>query len=177
VDCPNFGQKSNKHPKLVVFRWATDFPCCVRAGTACRDRGPDTTHNRVVPALTLRPSCSCRVFWCRASCRLSCLAHLDIYRKNNKQLFMVTMESFCKQERRPRATTTTRRGKEPTHIPKTDQPTTPGPDSPNRISRVTNTLPNDLRGLNLQQRVHQERTDITERLTNHSLRRKREDAQ
>jgi hypothetical protein len=105
------------------------------------------------------------------------LAHLDIYRKNNKQLFMVTMESFCKQERRPRATTTTRRGKELTHIPKTGQPTTPGPDSPNRTSRVTNTLPNDLRGLNLQQRVHQERTDITERLTNHSLRRKREDAQ
>jgi hypothetical protein len=37
----------------VVFRWATfvlrwaAFSCRVRAGTACRDRGPDTT----------RPSC------------------------------------------------------------------------------------------------------------------------
>jgi hypothetical protein len=33
------------------------FSCRVRAGIACRDRGPNTARHRVVPALTLRPSC------------------------------------------------------------------------------------------------------------------------
>jgi hypothetical protein len=44
----------------IVFKWVA-FSCHVRAGTACRDRGPDTAHHRVVPALTLRPSCRARV--------------------------------------------------------------------------------------------------------------------
>jgi hypothetical protein len=41
----------------VVFRWAITFSCRVRAGTACEDHGPDTARHRVVPTLTLRPSC------------------------------------------------------------------------------------------------------------------------
>jgi hypothetical protein len=44
----------------IVFKWVA-FSCRVRAGTACRDRGPDTAHHRVVSALTLRPSCRARV--------------------------------------------------------------------------------------------------------------------
>jgi hypothetical protein len=38
-------------------KWATPFWCRVRANTACRDLGPDTAHHRVVPTLTIRPSC------------------------------------------------------------------------------------------------------------------------
>jgi hypothetical protein len=45
---------------VIVFKWVV-FSCRVRAGTACRDRGPDTAHHRVVPTLTLRPSCRARV--------------------------------------------------------------------------------------------------------------------
>jgi hypothetical protein len=45
---------------VIVFKWVT-FSCRVRAGTTCRDRGPDTAHHRVVPTLTLRPSCRARV--------------------------------------------------------------------------------------------------------------------
>jgi hypothetical protein len=47
----------------VVLRWAADmsrwaaFSCRVHANTACRDRGPDTAHYRVMPILTIRPSC------------------------------------------------------------------------------------------------------------------------
>jgi hypothetical protein len=44
----------------IVFKWVA-FSCRVRASTACRDRGPNTAHHRVVPALTLRPSCRARV--------------------------------------------------------------------------------------------------------------------
>jgi hypothetical protein len=73
------------------------------------------------------------------------------------------MKSFCKQKRRPRATTTNRRGwSSPTSpLPITGQPTKPRPGNPNCSPRVTNTQPNDLRGLNLRQSVHQERTHIT----------------
>jgi hypothetical protein len=45
----------------VVSRWAA-FSCRVHANTACQDRGPDTAHYRVMPTLTLRASCWCRVF-------------------------------------------------------------------------------------------------------------------
>jgi hypothetical protein len=43
-----------------VFKWVA-FSCRVRAGTACRDRDPDTAHHRVVSALTLHPSCRASV--------------------------------------------------------------------------------------------------------------------
>jgi hypothetical protein len=68
----------------IVFKWVA-FSCRVRAGTACRDRGPDTAHHRVVSALTLRPSCRARV---RVVFLVSCIvppvvsAHLHIYSRS-----------------------------------------------------------------------------------------------
>jgi hypothetical protein len=54
------------------------FSCRVRAGTACRERGPDMARPSCCADTNTTSIVSCHVFsgvWCRSSC----ITHIDIY--------------------------------------------------------------------------------------------------